>query len=205
MRSLEVALGLFREMFGKLAWERARKEALQIAELRGVQYLLPRGTSINARDGLGRTLLHRAVSDLILGGEGMADNDGTVSHPEVVRTLLIRGANVDSFDRDGATALHVAAGLAHVEIVELLLLGGAGVDVRDADGCSPAHRALRGHGLGKWDVVELLRLHGADFGVVDSTGVSARSLMEGPRELRSSARRRVPPNITVLVDSTTVD
>lgn len=149
----------------------------------GVRFFFKPKVSIDVLDSDGHTLLHRVVRGLLL-GQGDADT----SYPEFVRELLLCGTDVDAVDADGSTALHVAAGMAHVEVVELLLLGGAMVDVRDADGCAPLHRALRSRRNGMWDVVELLRVHGADFAVADTAGVTARELMEVPRESRSSAR-----------------
>lgn len=183
--ALEVALPVFRERYGVVAWEEARQEALQVTvESRGTRFFLRSGENLDTKDGAGRTLLHRVVAGLVLGEEV----GGGLPHPEVVRALLLQEVDANAVDGEGATALHVAAGLAHVDVVELLLRAGANVDARDAEGCVAVHRVLRGTGEAKWEVAELLRVHGADFGVVDNAGVVARDLMEAPREMRSFRR-----------------
>lgn len=184
--TLEVALAAFRERFGTAAWDPARAEALRIAvEVRSGRFLIGQGDTVKTRDSAGRTLLHRVVAGLLM-SDGVA---GTLPVPEVVRAVLLRGADVDAVDGDGATPLHAAAGSAHVEVVQLLLMAGAAVDKADKDGCVPAHRALRGTDRLKWEVAEMLRLAGADFSLCDRAGVSVRELLEEPMELRSSRRR----------------
>lgn len=139
--------------------------------------LLDYGETVTTRDAAGRTLLHRAVANLLVGGEGVVEVD-TPEYPEVVGALLARGAEVDAVDAAGATALHVAAGIGHVKVVKLLLMGGAVVDGRDADGCTALHRALRGRGKTQSEVVEMLKLHGVDLEAVDAAGVAASALIE---------------------------
>jgi len=51
-----------------------------------------------------------------------------------VRKFLEEGAEVDSVDKYGFTALHLAADRGHKEIVQILLEKGANVGVKDPDG-----------------------------------------------------------------------
>lgn len=182
-----MALVLLREKFGDDAWETTRDNALSIVgrSRGGMSFFFQPREGVDARDGDGRTMLHRVVRGMLL-GQGNADK----SHPNYVRQLLLRGADVDAIDGEGVTALHVAAGMVHLEVVEVLILGGADVDSRDADGSSPLHRVLRARGIGRWELVELLRVHGADFMATDAAGVTVMELMDSARALRSSARLR---------------
>ena len=70
------------------------------------------GADVNARDAQGRTVLMKAV---------VADQ----LPPQVVRTLLERGADVAAKTSDGETALDFARAGASPEIVELLTKAGA--------------------------------------------------------------------------------
>lgn len=172
MRAVEVALEAFRHHSGAAAWTTARNEVLHDSvEIRGAGMFLDYGETVTTRDAAGRTLLHRAVANLLVGGEGVGEVD-TPEHPEVVSALLARGAQVDAVDSAGATALHVAAGIGHVKVVKLLLVGGAAVDGRDADGYTALHWALRGRGETQSEVVEMLKFYGADL------EVAASALME---------------------------
>ena len=60
---------------------------------------------------------------------------------EAVRAALSRGADVETVDFLGDTALHNAADAGHESIVRLLLANGAKVDARDASGETALHLA----------------------------------------------------------------
>ena len=55
-------------------------------------------------------------------------------HTETVHTLLARGADGDMVDRDGKTALMLAAFEGHTATVQVLLANGAQVNRQDKDG-----------------------------------------------------------------------
>jgi ankyrin repeat protein len=70
--------------------------------------------------------------------------------------LLDEGANPDSSDQDGWTALHAAAGRGHAGIVRLLVAHGANVRVRNNRGDTPLHVALMlGHAQAAQTLVEM--------------------------------------------------
>ena len=61
------------------------------------------------------------------------------SHTDVVRTLLVVGANVEVRDDDGTTALMVAAQAASERCLALLLRNGADPLARDSSGRTALH------------------------------------------------------------------
>ena len=75
----------------------------------------------------GRTPLHSAA------GNGNA---------ELVRRLLVNGANPNAKNKDGGTPLHDAARLgANADTISALLEAGADIDARDNFGNTPLHAA----------------------------------------------------------------
>ena len=114
------------------------------------------GADLDAKDELGWTALHHAVSK---------------GHLEVAKLLLDRGADVDLADKKGRAPLSFAAANGHLDVAKLLLDRGADVDVRDEWGRTALDRAkedYQGHSWdseqekerirkGRGDVVELLR------------------------------------------------
>ena len=63
---------------------------------------------------------------------------------EVMRRLLIGGANIQATNNSGRTALHNAAGWCHVEMVEELLAAGADSAATDNDGNTPVDTVCSG-------------------------------------------------------------
>ena len=77
--------------------------------------------------------------------------------------------------RNGATALHFAAGLGHCDAAEALLDGGASVHARAKDGLTALHVAAAG---GHVDAVQLLLRRGASAQAVDDNGHTPRDLAQ---------------------------
>ena len=79
------------------------------------------------------------------------------SNTEVVRLLLANGAEVDSKDEDGRTALMYASRegrKGHKRVVELLLANGADMDSEDTDGYTALMYASR---YGNKEIIKLLK------------------------------------------------
>ena len=90
---------------------------------------------------------------------------------EAVRVLLRQGADVNTAQSDGMTALHWAASNNDVEIAKALLYAGATFRATTRiGGYTPLHLASRG---GHAEVATLILEDGADPDVFTSTGVTA--------------------------------
>jgi len=81
------------------------------------------------------------------------------NHPEVVKLLLEKGANLQARDKGGLVPLHNACSYGHYEVAELLIRYGANVNVTDLWKYSPLHEASS---KSKPDIVRLLLKHKAD-------------------------------------------
>ena len=92
---------------------------------------------------------------------------------EVLRVLLEGGANIDSADVVGCTALHLAAGNGRRDMCRQLLDWGAKVDHLDWSKETPLHYAARG---GHLSVVKLLVERGADVWVKNEDGWTASDM-----------------------------
>jgi hypothetical protein len=92
-----------------------------------VGLLVAGGASVNARDRLEQTPLHRAAFS---GDE------------ETVLLLLSNGADVHARTQDGRTALHMAAAGHHSGVIAILLQWGAEIDAADQTGVTPLHLAV---------------------------------------------------------------
>ncbi|MEO8371996.1 MAG: ankyrin repeat domain-containing protein [Candidatus Solibacter sp.] len=152
----------------------------------------------------GRTLLHTAAAagdtgtlELLLRLGAPADvlDDGShtplysvanqcqaAGGPEVVRTLVRAGANVNACEGSkSCTPLHMAARRGHDEIAAALLDCGAQLDPRDSVGETPLRRAVN---CNKPAIAALLALRGADLNSVGSKGLTPKSAA------RTTAMRR---------------
>ncbi len=94
-------------------------------------------------------------------------------HAATVQTLLANGADGNTMDRDGKTALMLAAFEGHTAMVQVLLANGAQVNRQDKDGATALMlAAARGH----TDVVTALLATGADVNLQHHTGQTALML-----------------------------
>jgi ankyrin repeat protein len=76
-----------------------------------------------------------------------------------VRQLLSQGIDIDSRNKDGATALLKAAGNGHLDVVGELIQGGADVNATDQQGLTPLMLASA---VGYVEIARLLVERGAD-------------------------------------------
>lgn len=109
-----------------------------------VALLLHKGVDPNVLDTGSHTPLYRVANEC-----------GSDAGPEIVRTLVQAGAEVDH--REGVTRctpLHMAARRGFVEVARALLDCGASLEARDIKGHTPLDRAIR---CRKPEIVELLR------------------------------------------------
>ena len=155
-----------------------------------VQALVAAGADVNAKDNSGRSALFHAlearyddVADLLLSQPKLDLNahgkNGTTAlisyvwreRPDVVKSLLDRGADVNSQDDDGDTALHGAAENGNMEIIQLLLAKGAQLNARNKVGGTPLMWAAV---YGNDDAVKELLKAGADKSLKDEDGKTAR-------------------------------
>jgi ankyrin repeat protein len=105
-----------------------------------VDALLPRGAEVNTR---ARHTFGVAAINAALAGP----------KPDIARTLIAAGADVNSPQNSGETPLHATAFRGNVELTQFLLDQGANRAARNSDGKTPADIAReRGHN----DVAELL-------------------------------------------------
>ena len=99
----------------------------------------------------------------------------------VISMLLQSGASVDGQDKQGNSALHVAAFHGHVEVMRELIAHGAAIgSPRKLDGCTPLLLSChRGH----LPAVELLLDHQVDVHFVDCMDSNALHLAAGAGHL----------------------
>jgi len=97
------------------------------------------------------------------------------AHPDTVRLLLARGANVTQAARNPmrVQALHAAAASRSTEIVRLLVEAGAPVNATQQEGWAPLHEAVNS---GNLEMARYLVAHGADPRQANDAGTSALDL-----------------------------
>lgn len=118
-------------------------------------FLLARGANPNALNGDGKAALHLA-----------AGSDYCVT---TVEALLANGADLNSRDRYGSTALSQAAFRGAVEVVKLLLARGADVNASSNEGYTSLHTAISTGANGALrTVVETLLQNGANTNAKNS-------------------------------------
>lgn len=89
---------------------------------------------------------------------------------KVVKSLVAKGAPINSRDRNGSTALNLAAENGHADVVLFLLDKGADPDAANNDGYTPLMWAAIHEDA---DMVETLIEHGADVNYASDEGLSA--------------------------------
>lgn len=187
-----VKRGAFDDDEQTLKFSASKATALHFAAAQGnskeIKELLEKGVAVNARDEEDRTPLHWATdlqqtavfAPLIAAGANVNAKDAFLGTPlynaifrdqeekiTVVETLLVEGADVTVKNKDGRTALHIAALRGSAAVVSMLLIKGADIHARDNDGSTPLHVAAS---WGFVAAVELLLAEGADVNAKDNKG-----------------------------------
>jgi len=123
-------------------------------------------------------------------------------HLDIVNELLVRGADLTMTDRNGATALHLAASYGHIDIlrriIDALLAEREDLNTQDGYGRTALHTAAEG---GIVNSVILLLQRGADPTIQDTDGNTAYDLAQTP-EIRGllPAPPRVLPSYASAPD-----
>nr|XP_044998037.1 protein phosphatase 1 regulatory subunit 12B isoform X6 [Jaculus jaculus] len=94
-----------------------------------------------------------------------------------VRKLLARGADINTVNVDGLTALHQACIDENLDMVKFLVENKANVNQQDNEGWTPLHAAAS---CGYLNIAEYFINHGAGVGIVNSEGEVPSDLAEEP-------------------------
>ncbi|MDR3343163.1 MAG: ankyrin repeat domain-containing protein [Treponema sp.] len=151
----------------------------------GLRRWMLNATTLQARDGLGNTVLHYAAQwklnvfiPLIIemgGNKEAANNTGETplfmavkyDSPSTIGTLLSTGAIISARDILGNTCLHAAVRWNAFRSAETLISSGLDINAHALNGKTPLHDAIR---LGVPDLATLLIQHGAALEVRDANG-----------------------------------
>jgi ankyrin repeat protein len=172
----------------------ARATALHAAAARddvaALRQLLRQGAAIDARDESGATALLVAAHGnrigaaraLIEAGVNAKDNSqdsaylyaGAQGHLEILKLTLSHGADLESTNRYGGTALIPAAERGHVETVRTLIKAGVAVDhVNKLHWTALLEAIILGDGgMRHRQIVDLLVKAGANVNLADGGGVT---------------------------------
>ncbi|PKU28607.1 ankyrin repeat domain-containing protein 24 [Limosa lapponica baueri] len=195
--------------------------ALHLASKHGhpqcVSKLLQASCPVDVADSSGRTALHHAAvsgciscSEILcdfkapLNSKDKVEIDGStplilaakMSHSELCRYLLHRGAAVNSRDLQGRTALMLACENGSVETVEVLVNAGARVAVVDSTGHDAAHYSLAtGNALIQHFLQEAAqrRSWASEEETTEQTSQTSSPSQSSVREKDSTPRKRKAP------------
>ncbi|MCD4735174.1 MAG: ankyrin repeat domain-containing protein [Bacteroidales bacterium] len=134
-----------------------------------VEFLISKGSHLEARTSLGLTPLYAAI----IGQKS-----------EVVKQLIDKGADVFAVRDDGETLLHIAAAMGQKDIVEMLISKGLKIDVTRRYGITPLHLASV---FGHKTTVEALISSGAEIDQKNDNGSTALHLAFAAGEAQTVA------------------
>ncbi len=104
-----------------------------------------------------------------------------------VQGLLDQGANINSNNKQGETALHAAASANQVQMVNLLIAKGANVNSTTTGGWTPLHTAAR---VGASQVLSLLIAKGANLQAVNADGRTPEALAIAVKNVKMASLLR---------------
>lgn len=133
---------------------------------------------VKATNTIGRNALHEAASA----------SEYAPSRLPLVNALIEHGADVNAVDKNGTTALMIAANLAHADVVKRLIAAGADIHARDDDGRTALMEAA-GSLDNQVEMVTVLLQRGADKELRDKDG----------RTAFSAIRTNTDPQLKVLL------
>jgi ankyrin repeat protein len=123
--------------------------------------IIKKAKDINEADNEGRTALMYALAD-------------GLEH-EIIQLLIERGADVNHFDKQKWTPLHIAASYQNLEAVKILIENQADIDAQDKFGNTPLWRCSMNKepNIG---IVHILLKHGANPDLKNNANNSARDV-----------------------------
>uniref|UniRef100_A0A3B0NIY2 Ankyrin repeats (3 copies)/Ankyrin repeat/Ankyrin repeats (Many copies), putative n=1 Tax=Theileria annulata TaxID=5874 RepID=A0A3B0NIY2_THEAN len=113
---------------------------------------------------------------------------------QAVEMLLKKGANVNTFDSYGTTALHAACEESNIDVINVLLENSAIIDAQDVFGRTPLHLAVMEN---KPQVVNILLEHGASINI--------KEYSYGETPVMTAIRTRNESVVTTFLKSGNVD
>ncbi|KAJ8944327.1 hypothetical protein NQ318_016134 [Aromia moschata] len=94
-----------------------------------------------------------------------------------MKKMAASGGNLECYDSQGATPLHIAAANGYISVVEFLLDHGVRTDVKDKDDWQPSHAAAC---WGHLEVLELLAQAGANLNAKNKHDETPSDICEDP-------------------------
>lgn len=125
------------------------------------------------------TLISENVQDLEMGdreGATLLWHAAFLNRRKVAEWLIGHGANINTQDEIGFSALHIATQEKHIELVSYLLQNGANVNIQDKFGNTPLMRTDRAT---PDEIFRILLENGADVDLKNIAGVSFRDICFG--------------------------